>query len=408
MHNLSISPRLARLRLALAFFGFALVGLSGGAMGVLLPSIGNFYRVNNAVLGLLFLVSSGGYFLSAFCTGLLSERLGQRAFLIVGALTFAGGYLLFGLQPPFFLVLLARLLSGFGAGIIETGLNVYIAALPRSAALLNHLHAYFGVGSLVGPLIAGSVLALGWDWNVVFVVFAILGMVLLSGFVLLFDAVQLGDQAQSTSKESALGATLRTGAVWLAALFLLVYVGVEVSLGNWSFSYLLTARHIDTLAAGWMVSGLWLGLTLGRFVLENIAERFGVGPGGLMYLCMAGLVLGIGVIWALPFEAAAAIGLFFVGLSLGPIYPLTVALTPRLVPAQLAASTIGFIVSASIIGLALFPWLAGILIQFAGSWSLLPFILGLTGIMGIFWQYTTRLLAKAPLSAMVEVQNEKV
>src|SRR5579884_2666879 len=81
---------------------------------------------------------------------------------------------------------------------------------------------------------------------------------------------------------------------------------------------------------------------------------------------------------------------------------------PRLVPAQLAASTIGFIVSASIIGLALFPWLAGILIQFAGSWSLLPFILGLTGIMGIFWQYTTRLLAKAPLSAMVEFQNEKV
>ena len=251
-------------------------------------------------------------------------------------------------------------------------------------------------------------LALGWGWNVVFVVFAILGMVLLSGFVLLFDAVQLGERAQSTSKESALGATLRTGAVWLAALFLLVYVGVEVSLGNWSFSYLLTARHIDTLAAGWMVSGLWLGLTLGRFVLENIAERFGVGPGGLMYLCMAGLVLGIGVIWALPFEAAAAIGLFFVGLSLGPIYPLTVALTPRLVPAQLAASTIGFIVSASIIGLALFPWLAGILIQFAGSWSLLPFILGLTGIMGIFWQYTTRLLAKAPLSAMVEFQNEKV
>src|SRR5579884_1075117 len=163
MHNLSISPRLARLRLALAFFGFALVGLSGGAMGILLPSIGNFYRVNNAVLGLLFLVSSGGYFLSAFCTGLLSERLGQRAFLIVGALTFAGGYLLFGLQPPFFLVLLARLLSGFGAGIIETGLNVYIAALPRSAALLNHLHAYFGVGSPVGRLMALSVLGLRWS-----------------------------------------------------------------------------------------------------------------------------------------------------------------------------------------------------------------------------------------------------
>ena len=64
--------------IGLAFFGFVLIGLNSGANGVLLPSLSAFYHVGDAVIGLLFLVSSLGYFLSALGSGLLTERLGLR------------------------------------------------------------------------------------------------------------------------------------------------------------------------------------------------------------------------------------------------------------------------------------------------------------------------------------------
>src|SRR5437763_9107999 len=92
-----------RLPMSLAFFGFALVGMNGGANGILLPSLSAFYHVGDAVIGLLFLVSSLGYFLSALSSGLLMERLGFRWLLLLGAVPFFFGLLAFGLKLPFVL-----------------------------------------------------------------------------------------------------------------------------------------------------------------------------------------------------------------------------------------------------------------------------------------------------------------
>src|SRR5207302_10182182 len=117
---------------------------------------------------------------------------------------------------------------------------------------------------------------------------------------------------------------------------------------------------------------------LGRFTLQNLAERLGVGTKGLMYACMTGIVIGLLLIWLVPLAATAALGFCFIGFSLGPIYPLTVAITPKLVPARIGPSAIGLLVSVSIVGLALFPWVAGVLAQTLGIWTLLPYTLVLT------------------------------
>jgi fucose permease len=183
-----------------------------------------------------------------------------------------------------------------------------------------------------------------------------------------------------------LSAALKFRIVWLAAFFLLVYGGVEVSLGNWSYSFLVDDRHQGTVLSGWIVSGYWLGLTLGRFTLSNLAERLGVGIRELMYACMTGIVFGLLLIWLLPFAATATLGFCFIGFSLGPIYPLTVAITPKLVPTRIGPSAIGLLVSVSILGLALFPWAAGVLAQVVGIWSLLPYTLVLTIVMFGAWR----------------------
>jgi len=89
-----------RMKVALAFFAFILIGANDGALGVLLPNIRMHYRVDNATIGLFFLCSTVGYFIASFNNGLLLEKLGNRLFLMVGTGTFLIGVSLLSLMPP--------------------------------------------------------------------------------------------------------------------------------------------------------------------------------------------------------------------------------------------------------------------------------------------------------------------
>lgn len=401
--------------MSLAFFGFALIGANGGAAGVILPSLSNYYKVDNSIIGLLFLASSVGYFLSALSSSLLLERLGLRKFLLLGTLTFLLGTLTFGIMPPFIIIIATRLFLGFGVAIIETGLNAYVVALPRHTSLLNSLHAFYGVGALLGPVFAAALLSIHWGWNTVYLSWSLLSLPLLLGFAIAFVSQPLSTARQEDEpsvKGNILIAAIKLPVLWVASVFLLLYVGVEVSLGNWTYSFLVEGQHQQVVISSFIVSGYWLGLTLGRFTLSNLAERFGLSDAGLIYSCMLGILVGIGIVWLFPFELFAAIGFCFIGFSLAPIYPTTVALLPKLVPNRVVSSAIGFLVSLSILGLALFPWLAGILAQSIGIWSLLPYVLLLTVLMLVFWWVIFRISpaskqANASVTS-IEVENDQV
>lgn len=382
-----ITHTASRPQLGTAFFGFVLIGVASGAWGVLLPSLSAYYNVDKSVVGLLFFASAVGYFLSALSTGFLTAKLGQRWYLVTGTATFMLCCVLLALKPPFALVLFIRLFQGMATGILEAGLNLFVAALPNNTALLNYLHAFYGVGALVGPLIASTILAFSWGWNTAILAWTFLALPLLIGLLALFRHQSSGaaHEGQTGEGENGLLAALKIPVVWFATLFLLFYVGVEVSLGSWGYTFLLENRHESDLLAGGIVSGYWLGLTLGRFILNNIAGRLRLGLSGLMYTCMGGIVLGILMIWLIPGVVASAVAFFLTGLSLGPIYPSTVALVPDIVPSRMVSSAIGFLVGLSILGVALFPWIAGTLAQYTGIWSLLPYSVGLTVIMLALW-----------------------
>ena len=181
-----------------------------------------------------------------------------------------------------------------------------------------------------------------------------------------------------------LAGALRLRVVWVAAFFLLVYVGVEVSLGFWGFSFLTEERHQDAAVAGLAISGYWLGLTIGRATLAKVGER--LGNRRLIELCLVGVVAGLLLVWLVPLTWPMAAGLWVVGFSLGPIFPTTIAMMPGLVPARLLPSAIGFLASFGSMGTALLPALAGVLAQQVGLWILMPFCIVLTaGLFGIWW-----------------------
>ena len=353
-------------------------------MGVLIPSLQIQYHVDKATVGLLFFSSVLGYLIAAFISGPLVGKLGIRLFLLLGVSCFLAGAIVLSTIPPFGVALLMLLPLGFGGALLDAGLNAYIAGLPRNTALLNYLHAFYGTGALLGPILASTILAIGLTWNFVYVTWIFLCVVLFIAVILFFQHRTATVQESSTNTEkNTLVSTLKRRIVWIVALFLLFYVGTEVSLGNWSYSFLLEERHGLPLFSGWIVSGYWIGLTLGRLVLPRVAVRF--GDKRLIQGCLIGVAIGVLIVWLIPLNAVAAFGLCFTGFCLGPIFPTTIGLMSQLVPSRLLASAIGFLVSFGSMGAALFPWLAGNLAQAVGLWSLMPYVITLTIAMMVFW-----------------------
>jgi fucose permease len=379
--------RLAEAQVGLSFFAFILIGANDGALGVLIPSMRLHYGVDKATIGLLFLFQTIGYLVAAFNSGLLVERLGNRRFLVLGAASFLLGVGALSLMPSYMIVLIMMLPLGFGVAIIDAGLNTYIARMPRNAVLLNYLHAFYGTGALLGPVIASAILAMRLGWNSVYLVWIGMSLVLLVGFKLAFKDQNISPPAlEDVAKpvSNVLVAALRVPLVWIAALFMLIYAGAEVSVGSWSYSFLTEERHAPILLAGWMVSGYWLGLTLGRLTLARVALR--VGSKRLIRGCLVGVITGVLLVWLVPIYPASAIGLGLIGFSFGPIYPTTIALISHKVSSRILPSAIGFLASLGSVGAAILPWFAGMLAEHIGLWSLMPFVLLFTVAMAGLWQ----------------------
>src|SRR5712691_4350664 len=216
--------KLAELQVGLAFSAFVLIGANDGAFGVLIPSLQMHYGVDKTAIGLLFLVQSMGYLVAAFSSGLLIEKLGNRRFLMLGVVSFLFGVGALALMLPFMIVLVTILPLGLGIGMIDAGINASIASMPRNAARLNYLHAFYGIGALLGPLIASPILAVRWGWNSVYVVWIGMSLVLLIGLHLVFKKQDTAPSEEvATPRSNVLVAALRVPVVWIAALFLLIY-----------------------------------------------------------------------------------------------------------------------------------------------------------------------------------------
>jgi fucose permease len=374
----------------LSFGGLVLLGLGAGASGVLIPSQLTDYHIDKVTFGLSFFGFSAGYLLSGLGNGALVARLGVRTQLTAGVATYVVANAAIGIRPPFVGLVALSLVSGAGAGVIDSGFNAFVSTLPGHTALLNYMHAFYGVGALAGPLMASKMLVAGFLWQDVYLALAIVGTPLLIGCAFLLP--RRVPPPADHEPGAPLARALRLRAVWFAAIFLCLYVGAEVTVGNWGFSFLTEVRGQGVLLAGSVVSVYWLGLTLGRFLINLIASRAGIGVTGMMYGCLIGMGVAVLVTWWGPGAGLAIVGFGLLGFFLGPVFPTTVAVMPRLAPTRVVPSAIGFLVGMSVVGGAVFPYVAGALAQGVGLGSLMPYLLVLTVLQtGGWWLIDRRM-----------------
>jgi fucose permease len=162
--------------------------------------------------------------------------------------------------------------------------------------------------------------------------------------------------------------------VWLSLGVFFIYTGIEAAAGAWSYSLFTEGRAIPMTAAGKWVSIYWGCLTAGR-LLSGLIVNF-VSVRRLMRLCILGLAIGASLIWINLSSMLGFCGLALMGLSAAPIFPSMIATTPERLGEMHTANAVGFQMAAAMLGLALLPSLAGVLVANFGLESIAPALLG--------------------------------
>lgn len=146
---------------------------------------------------------------------------------------------------------------------------------------------------------------------------------------------------------------------------------------------MLKVRHGSPFESGIVVTGFWLGLTIGRITLGFITGRIGEKLAITAYL-----LLSIGCelcFWLIPSFVSSAIFAGWLGFFLGPLFPAVIVVATKILPKRLHISAIGFASAFGGGGAAVFPFAVGALAQAKGVWVLQPFALGLLVVILGLW-----------------------
>ncbi len=347
--------------LTMSFVIFIAIGLLSAALGPALPDLADRVGRDLATLGSLVTMVWSGTLVAQLVAGALNDRWGQRPVLLAACTLAALGSLGILTLPNLWLLLAAGLIFGLGFGGLDIGTNLFIAQrfAHRSVPMLNLLHTFYGVGSIVGPAIAGLTLRL-WDTALPALGIGVLVVIAPLPLILRLDSTPPA-AAQPARRQTVLPFSYRTPLLWTLGLLLMLFVGMEAGMGAWTTAYVdRTTTHGKEIGA-LITSGYWLALTVGRLVAAGYGGRF--SPQTVLLMCMSGLLAGSGLL-AIGSGSVllTALAVLVLGFWSGPPFPTMVAITTATFPQGPGKAT-SVVVAMASFGATTLPWLQGALLD---------------------------------------------
>lgn len=375
-------PLFTTLLLIIIYLAFISLGLPDTVLGIAWPYMRIDFGKPLEVAGYLSIFGTICTALSSIMSGHILARFGTGRVTFVSCMMTALGLLGYSLAPSFYWLFLFLPLLGFGAGCIDCGLNIFVAA-NYSSRHMNWLHCCWGIGATFGPMIMTSLLASGYTWRAGY---RTIGFIQLGLSVILFASIGLWaivqnskkipatetasirDGEESTVREDdspesvARRDALRKKAIRIQIAIYAIYASCEFLVGLWTYSLLVRERGMNPTVAGLWVSFYYAALTGSRFVTGFIVDRL-----GNRFMIKAGLVTALVGVCLLSFrfffpganDLTALAGLILLGAGLGPVYPCMTHETPRRFRPSTAEKIVGYQTGAASLGGAAFPAIVG-------------------------------------------------
>lgn len=284
-----------------------------------------------------------------FFIGAVTDKVGHKIIALLGFIVIALSILLIRSAASVSALYVSAALLGMGAMAANTVGNTIIPQVlfegKDPARASNFGNGFFGLGLFVAPLIINF----APDYKVgLMILFALNLLFLILALLADFPPAALGYRFSTAAK------MLTQPAVLVAALALMCYIGLEMSMSNWTnplMNELFTkAQAADPAkSAATVLSVFGLSMTIGRFIASAIKNLTAKGVKVIITVS----AIAIAALLVLRFAQSpilAILAVVIVGLSFAPIFPTVVGVTFGKYESKYYGSIFGIIFAVGLFG----------------------------------------------------------
>lgn len=334
------------------YLAFILLGLTVAAEGPTLLKLAEHTSSALDQISSIFLFGSLGYLVGSFMGGRIYDRLPGHRFM-AAVLVFLGIIIvLVPLASSRWALFVIVLILGFAKGALDVGCNTLLLWVHNETVgpFMNGLHAFFGLGAFIAPLIVAWVISVTGDIYWVYWFFA------LASFPMALWIWSLPSPASRAVPAHHENASFPVLPVLIMVLCFVLYVGGEAGYGAWIYTYAFTLNFGTEVTAAYLTSGYWGSFTLGRLLGIWVSTR--MKPLTILLLDFVGCIASVGLI--LLFQESALflwIGTILFGIAQASIFPTFLTLAEERM--HVTGTIAGLFLVGAGLGSMILPWLIG-------------------------------------------------
>jgi MFS family permease len=362
----------AWLRLAVTVLIATVGGVGMWSVVVALPVVQAEFGVSRAEASLAFTLTMIGAAIGGVIMGRLLDRAGILPVLLIGAALLAVGYVGAGHAGSFLTYAIAHAVIGFGSSMSLGPLMADIShwfVRRRGVAVTLTSAGNYVAGAVWPPIVQHFIASVGWRATHAGIGIASAALVVLIALVAMRGrapergAVANADQAKNAT--GALGLSLFS----LQVLLSVAAVGCCVAM---SMPQVQIVAYCGDLGYGVARGAEMLSLMMASGIVSRIGSGFIADRvGGLRTLLLGSVLQGTALLLYLFYNGLVSLyvvsALF--GLFQGGIIPCYAIIVREYFPPQQAGARLGFILMASMFGMALGGWLSGWIFDLTGSYA---------------------------------------
>lgn len=334
---------------ALTFLAFA---MPVSMFGVMWPGVRDRFDQSLGALGVVSLVYGIARMSTSGAGRTATRRYGIGACFVAALVGLVVADLLVSVATSWSMFLLGVAAIGVVSGSLDS-VGAGVIATLGDVGSAGIIHGAYGVGATIGPLVVAVVP----DWRLSLVVAAVVAL----GAIAVAVAARNAWPAPPEEIASETLGRPPTRATVVSLTMFFSFIALEVTFGNWLFTYLTEARSIGDTVAAIGVSGFWAGTMVGRLALVSDSVRRVADRVGMPALAAAAMVATL--ITTVAPGPAVVVTTALVGLSTSAIVPTLSARTADRVGEEHAQQVSGWQLLAANVGAIGVPFLTGEIID---------------------------------------------
>lgn len=344
------------------------------------------YAVSNTLIGPLVIVFIKQYAISLSANGLITlfQGVGGILFLIIGIFygdkllkptwiiitffSYCVAMTLLAFVSAYYQILILFFIIGANTRMLDAMMNAYVAEIhmEKRAFFLNILHACYGAGALIGPILSSFFISQNIQINFMFLGLGMFCLLIFAFFLYINKHSRIVSIRSEARTIRTVIKLIKNRNLLIMCTMAFLYVGYALGLSTWLPAFMVQEMHTDVIFSGLVVSALWSGIVTGRISHSFLSLRYKKRN----LIIFGNLIGGTAILSAILINNPIAyiFGLFISAFFISAIMPLTMAMTGELFLQQTGSAS-SIIMLGATMGLMIVPWMIGLVAENVDFWA---------------------------------------